>query len=199
MPPILSTAPRSPDLVRNECSSQNPNRLICAGNEPASFQSFVMCSTLTIAPRNAYLCVVGFHGVVASAEFAGVEEHAQDLHVVLRGDAGDDDARDEEHNATDQRVHEGEDRASGNQRDEEEPSLRAKHGQRTVHRFVNSFLSRTVRCHARPPSYRCFVLWLGLPPKVYDGKSQAIKFTADTAMPMPKTIPASIFFDWPSP
>jgi hypothetical protein len=27
------------------------------------------------------------------------------------------------------------------------------------------------------------------------GKSQAMKFTAPMAMPMPKTMPASIFFD----
>src|ERR1700761_6486706 len=106
MPPIFRTAPRSPDLVRNECSSQNPNRLICEGNEPASFQSFVMCSTLTIAPRNAYLCGIGFHGVVAAAELAGVEEHTQDFHVMLRGDAGDNGAHDEEHDAADQRVQE---------------------------------------------------------------------------------------------
>jgi hypothetical protein len=31
------------------------------------------------------------------------------------------------------------------------------------------------------------------------GNSQAIKLTAPMAMPMPKTMPASMRFDWPSP
>src|SRR5579883_1642938 len=140
MPPIFRTVPRSPDLVKKACSSQKPYRLICAGNEPASFQSLVMCSTLTIAPPNGDLQRIELHGVVAAAEFAGVEEHAQNLDIVLGGDAGDNDAHDEQNNAADQRVQEGEDRASGDQRDEEEPSLRAKHGQGTVHRLINCVL-----------------------------------------------------------
>jgi hypothetical protein len=43
--------------------------------------------------------------------------------------------------------------------------------------------------------------WVVVGPAAIDcyGKSQAMKFTAPRAMPMPKTMPASIFFDWPSP
>ena len=102
MPPILQRRAEVARLGEKACSSQKPYRFICAGNEPASFQSFVMCSTLNITPRNAYLCRVCLHGVVASAELAGVEEHAQNLHVVLGGNAGDDDAHDEQDDAAEQ-------------------------------------------------------------------------------------------------
>ena len=34
--------------------------------------------------------------VIASAKFRGIHEHAQNLHVVFGGDAGDDDTHDEE-------------------------------------------------------------------------------------------------------
>src|SRR5580692_10774147 len=125
MPPMRSTAPRSPVLVRNECSSQKPYRLICAANEPASFQSFVMCSTLTIAPHNADFCVVGLHGVVPSPELAGVEQNAENLYVVFGGDAGDDDAHNEQPDTAEQGMQQREDRASRDQSDEEQPSLRS--------------------------------------------------------------------------
>ena len=78
-------------LVKDECSSQSPYRLMCACKDPASFQSFVMFSILNIAPRYAYLCCFLFHGVVPSAELAGVEEHTQNLHVILRGAFGNHD------------------------------------------------------------------------------------------------------------
>src|SRR5581483_5495409 len=151
MPPIFRTVPMSPDLVRNACSSQNPYRLICAGNEPASFQSFVIESILSMAIPDRDFDRIVLHWVVAAAELSGVEQHAQDLHVVLRGDTGNDDADDEQTNAANQRVHQREDRASGNERDEEQPSLRAENRQRAVHRFVNSVLSKTALCHLRPP------------------------------------------------
>src|SRR6202789_3290654 len=96
MPPTFSTAPRSAVLVRKECSSQNPYRLSCAGNEPASFQSFVMVSTFSMVPRNAYLYRLPLHGVVAPTEFSGVEKNAEDLDVMLRRDSRNDDAHDEE-------------------------------------------------------------------------------------------------------
>src|ERR1700761_1969856 len=102
MPPMRSAHPRSPDFVRKQCSSQKPYRFTWAANDPASFQSFVMVSTLYIAPRYAELQGVGFHGVVPSAELAAVEQHAQNLHVMLGGDAGDDDAHDEQPNAAQQ-------------------------------------------------------------------------------------------------
>src|ERR1700679_1133646 len=92
MPPIFSAHARSPLLVRKLCSSQKPYRFTWAANDPASFQSFVMCSSLTITPRYAEFHRVCLHRVVASAELAGVEEHAQNLHVVLCGNSGDDDA-----------------------------------------------------------------------------------------------------------
>src|SRR5579883_676914 len=119
MPPILRTAPRSPDFVRKECSSQNPYRLICAGNEPASFQSFVMWSTLSIPAPDRDFCGFPLHGVVTPSELGGVEQHAQDLHVVLGCNAGDDDAHDEQSNAAEQGVKEREDRSSRDQSDEE--------------------------------------------------------------------------------
>src|SRR5581483_10601996 len=186
MPPIFRTVPMSPDLVRNACSSQNPYRLICAGNEPASFQSFVIESILSMAIPDRDFDRIVLHWVVAAAELSGVEQHAQDLHVVLRGDTGNDDADDEQTNAA-------------NQRDEEQPSLRAENRQRAVHRFVNSVLSKTALCHLRPPS--CLLRdWVVVGPAAdYPGKSQAMKFTAPTAMPMPKMIPASMRLDWPSP
>jgi hypothetical protein len=34
---------------------------------------------------------------------------------------------------------------------------------------------------------------------VVHGKSQAMKLTAPIAIPTPKTIPARVFLDWPSP
>ena len=46
-----------------------------------------------------------------------------------------DHARDEESNASEQRVQHGEDRASCNQRDEEQAPLCTQHGQWAVHRF----------------------------------------------------------------
>src|SRR5579875_3246643 len=113
---MRSTLPRSPDLVRNACSSQNPYRLICAGNEPASFQSFVMASILSMVLPDRYFDRIVFHGVVAAAELAGVKEHTEDFDIVLRGDSGDDDADDEQHDPAHQRVHEREDRAPGNER-----------------------------------------------------------------------------------
>src|ERR1700744_4977518 len=90
MPPMRSAHPRSPDFVRKQCSSQKPCLVTWAANEPASFQSFVMVSTLYIAPRYADLQGVCFHGVVASAELAAVEEHAQNFYVMLGGKEGDD-------------------------------------------------------------------------------------------------------------
>src|SRR5258708_17384455 len=96
MPPIRSTHPRSPLLVRKECSSQKPYRFTCAANDPASFQSFVMFSTLYIAPRYADLHRVRLHRVVPPAELAGVEEHSQNLYVMFARNPGDDDANDDQ-------------------------------------------------------------------------------------------------------
>src|ERR1700721_2101116 len=96
MPPIFSTAPRSPVLVRKQCSSQNPYRLSCAGKEPASFQSFVMVSILNMVPRDANRGWFPLRRVVAPTELGRVEEHAENLNVVFSGDACDDDADDEE-------------------------------------------------------------------------------------------------------
>src|SRR5258708_24232033 len=141
MPPIFSTAPRSPDFVRKQCSSQKPYRLICAANEPASFHSFVMVSILCMASPDRDLRWFPLHGVVASAKFRGVEENAKDLDIVLRRDARDDHANDEEAQTAEQGVHEREDRAACNQRDKEQPPLRAQDGQRAVHRFINFLAS----------------------------------------------------------
>src|SRR6516164_4832878 len=99
MPPIRNAAPRSPDFVRKQCSSQKPCRFNWPANEPASFQSFEMSSILTIAPHNANLHCVCLHRVVAPAEFAGIEQHAQNLDVVLCGNSGDDDAHNEQGNS----------------------------------------------------------------------------------------------------
>lgn len=54
-----------------------------------------------------------------------------------------------------------------------------------------------------PPSAMCFLLSCRVflccegacRQKNYDGKSHAMKFTAPIAMPIPKTMPASVFFD----
>src|SRR5271170_5815438 len=135
MPPIRNAAPTSPDFVRKQCSSQKPYRFICAANDPASFHSFVMCSILTITPRNADFCGVGLHRVVPSAEFAGVEENAQNLHVMLGGDAGDAYAHDEQADSAEQGMQQGEDGAPGDQSDEEQPPLRSENSQWTVHGF----------------------------------------------------------------
>src|ERR1700677_1654576 len=132
MPPILSTLPRSPDFVRRQCSSQKPYRLICACMEPASFQSFVMFSTLNIAPRYANLCCFPFHGVVPSTELAGVEEHSQYLYVVLGGAPRNDDADYKQRDPTEERMQQREDRAPGDQSDEEQPSLCSQDSQRPI-------------------------------------------------------------------
>src|ERR1700679_1403614 len=141
MPPTFRTAPRSPVLVRKQCSPQSPYRLSCAGNEPASFQSFVMVSTFSMVPRDAYLDRLPLHGVVALAEFGGVEEDAEDLDIVFRRNPRDDDADNEEADAAEERVQEREDRAAADERNEEQPPLRAQYGQRAVHRLINFVLS----------------------------------------------------------
>src|SRR5450755_4304431 len=96
MPLISRTAPRSPDLVRKACSSQKPYRLTCAANEPASFQSFVICSILNIAPLEFNPCRLPLHGVVTSAKFAGVEQNPEDFNVVHRRNTRDHHADDEQ-------------------------------------------------------------------------------------------------------
>src|ERR1700733_3375468 len=104
MPPILRTAPRSPDLVRNECSSQKPNRLIWAANDPASSQSLVMLLVLNTVAPDRDGGAIPLHGVVASAKLGTVEQHAKNFYVMLGGDAGDDGAHNEEANAAKQRM-----------------------------------------------------------------------------------------------
>jgi hypothetical protein len=89
-------------LVKKQCSSQKPYRFTWAANDPASFQSFVMFSTLYIAPRYANLHRVRLHGVVSPAELARVEEHPQDLDVMLGRNAGDDDAHDKQADSAEQ-------------------------------------------------------------------------------------------------
>src|SRR5260370_26980973 len=102
MPPTFNTAPRSPDFVRKHCSSQNPYRLSWAAKDPASFQSFVMLLILNMVSPDRDRCWLPLHGVVASAEVRGVEQDAQDLDVMLRHDASNDHAHDEETNASEQ-------------------------------------------------------------------------------------------------
>jgi hypothetical protein len=85
---------RSPLLVSKQCSSQKPDRFTWAANDPGSFQSFILFSTLCIAPRYANLHRVRLRWVVLPAELVGVEEHAQNLYVMLGCNAGDDDAHD---------------------------------------------------------------------------------------------------------
>jgi hypothetical protein len=55
-----------------------------------------MASILTIAPPDSDFHEIAFQWVIAAAELAGVEEHAQDLHVVLGRNAGDDDSHEEQ-------------------------------------------------------------------------------------------------------
>src|SRR5665213_617886 len=108
MPPILSTVPRSPDLVTKQCSSQNPYRLICAANDPASFQSLAMSLTLnTMAPHGDAGGVV-LHRVVPSAKLAGVQKHAQYLYVVPGCDAGGNGTHDEQADSAEERMNERE-------------------------------------------------------------------------------------------
>jgi hypothetical protein len=92
-----------------------------------------MVSTLNIAPRYAYLCRFLFHGVVPPAELAGVEENAQDFHVILGGSSGDHDANYKQGDSTEEGMQEREDRAPGNQSDEEQSSLCSQDSQRAVH------------------------------------------------------------------
>src|SRR5580698_8044495 len=162
MPSSFRTAPRSPVLVRKLCSSQKPYRLSCSANDPASFQSFVMLLILSTTPPDDDLGWFPLHGVVASAEFCGVEEDAQDLYVVFSRDAGDDDADDEEADAAYQRVQHGEDGGACNQRDEEESTFCAQYGQWAVHRLedlVSTCIAMgTALCHVLPPS--CLLLWV---------------------------------------
>src|ERR1700743_2887030 len=100
MPSTRSAVPRSPDLVRKLCSSQNPYRLICSCIEPASFQSRVTCSTLNIAAPYANFCRLPLHRVVPPAKFTGVEKNAHNLHVVLGHSSGRDNADHEQRDAT---------------------------------------------------------------------------------------------------
>ncbi len=66
---------------------------------------------------------------------------------MLRGYAGDDHADNEQQYPSQQRMHQREDRAARDQRDEEQPSLRAQNGQWAVHRFMHFVLSWTACCH----------------------------------------------------
>jgi len=97
-----------------------------------------------MTPRDAYLCFVCFHGVVAAAKLAGVEEHAQDLYVVLRSNPGDDDAHDEKPDSTEQGMKQGEDRSSRDQSDEEQSPLCSQDSQRPVH-GLEDFVGTTFR------------------------------------------------------
>src|SRR5882724_7258231 len=102
MPSTFKTAPRSPDFVRKQCSSQNPYRLSWAAKDPASFQSFAMLLTLNMVSPDGDLSWFPLHGVVAPAEFGGVEENAEDLDIMLRYDPRNDHSHDEETDASEQ-------------------------------------------------------------------------------------------------
>src|SRR5260370_2672375 len=104
MPPTFNTAPRSPDFVRKQCSSQNPCRLSWAAKDPASFQSFVMLLILNMVSPDGDLRWFPLHGVVASAEFRGVEENAEDLDIMLRYDPRNDHSHDADTARSEQRV-----------------------------------------------------------------------------------------------
>src|ERR1039457_6419810 len=115
-----------------------------------------MFSTLTITPRNTHLCVVGFHRVVASAEFAGVEQHAQNLHVMLCGYAGDNHAHDEQADSAEQGMEKREYGAPGDQSDEKQSPLRSEDSQRAVHglKYRAHPHARRLR-HGSPPLFLC--------------------------------------------
>src|ERR1700686_1228736 len=103
---MRSTEPRSPVFVRKQCSSQNPYRLMCAWNDPASFQSFEICSILNMAPRDSDLGRLPLHGVITPAELT--EEHAQYLDVIFGGALGDDHAHDKQCDTAEERMQQGE-------------------------------------------------------------------------------------------
>jgi hypothetical protein len=84
-------------------------------------------------PPNAYFDRVWLHGVVATAEFAAVEEHVEDFRVVLGRDTGGDDTCDEQSDSAKQGMEEREDRSSRDQSGEEQPSLCSQDRQRPVH------------------------------------------------------------------
>jgi hypothetical protein len=104
-----------------------------------------------MVPRDVYLYWIRFHRVISPAKPGGIEEDAENLDIVFRCNASNDDAYDEEANSAYQSVQKREDRAACNQGDEKQPPFRAKHGQRAVHCLEDLILPRAALFHAYPP------------------------------------------------
>jgi hypothetical protein len=93
-----------------------------------------------MAPHDSYLGTLPLHGVIAPAEFGGVEEDAENLDIMPGRNARNDDAHYEEADSAQQRVQQRENGTTGDQGDEEQSSFRAENGQGAVHRFEDFVL-----------------------------------------------------------
>src|SRR5580658_4645455 len=136
MPWTRRTMPRSPDLARNVSSSQKPYRLMCACSAPDSFQSFTISLNLNISP-DPYFRGFPFHRVIAGLEFGRIQQHPQNLRVVLRRLLRRDQTDDEEQNSTHEAVQQVEHSCAREQSDEKQPSRGSQDRQWPIHYLVD--------------------------------------------------------------
>ena len=121
MVPKARVMPRSPDLVRNVSSSQNPYRLMCACRAPDSFQSFTISLNLNIS-SDPYFRGFPFHRVIPGPEFGGIQQHPKNLGVVLCRLLRGDQRNDKKQNAAEQAVQQIEHSSPRKQSDEKQLS-----------------------------------------------------------------------------
>src|SRR5712691_4406741 len=133
--------------------------------------------------------VFSFRGIVPELELGGVEQDAQNLRIGHRGPSREEVERDKHHKPAQQAAEEIERGPADDERKEKQLPLGAPDRERLVDGLVDRVKTGFV-------GHKHVLLGCAI---TAQGQSQLMKLTAPIAMPMPKTIPASILFDSPSP